>query len=170
MSALRTQELHQIFLNSLASVVLWHSDIHRKPLDINLKLPHPPRIRGYLYNLVKSSGIRRRNEYKIVLRVPRQIQGEYGSFEYPVDRLVILCGYREDLNIFVFWDAYLHQRFKWGGNIQIKSRTVFEALLGEIVIQSRNLTSGHTELVLATPACRVLDCLQQRLEASILGR
>ena len=169
MSALRTPDLHGKFVEALEPAVDWHSDLAKKPLDVDLQLPLPPRLRVSMYNLVNSDGRKRRDEHKAVLRVPGQRQGEYGSFEYPDDRIVLLCGYRADLGVFVLWDADLHPKFKWGGNIQVKSDTVFDALTGGIVTQARSLTSGLTEIVLASTADRLGACLDRRLEASIIG-
>lgn len=167
---MRTPDLHGVFIDALKSAVEWHSDFTRKPLDVDLRLPLPPRLRVYMYNLVNSDGRKRRDEHKAVLRVPGQRQGEYGSFEYPEDRIVLLCGYRSDLGVFVLWDAALHPRFKWGGNIQVKSDTVFDALTEGIAAQARSLTSGRTEIVLASRAEDLAACLDRRLEASITGQ
>lgn len=170
MSALRTPDLHGVFVDTLKPAVEWHSDLAKKPLDVDLRLPLPPRLRVYMYNLVNSDGRKRRDEHKAVLRVPGQRQGEYGSFEYPEDRIVLLCGYQANLGVFVLWDAALHPRFMWGGNIQVKSDTVFDALTGGIVTQARKLTSGSTEIVLASTADDLPTCLNHRLEASITGQ
>lgn len=169
MSSLCTHDLHCAFLSAFGNAVQAHSDLDAKPLDVDLRLPLPPRIRAYMYNLVNSDGRKRRNEHKAVLRVPGQRPGEYGSFEYPEDRIVLLCGYEADLNVFVLWDAGLHPRFKWGGNIQVKSETVFGALTAVVVAQQRTLSSGQVEVVLASRSDSLGVCLNRRLEASIMG-
>lgn len=68
MSAI-TEGLHSAFLRPLGSAVLRHSGLRTKPLCVDLALPHPPRLRVYMYSLVGGVGTVRPNEYKAVLRV-----------------------------------------------------------------------------------------------------
>ena len=77
----------------------------------------------YLYSLVVG-GKSRPGEFKAVLRVPGQVVGEYGTFDHSGSRLAVLAAYREDLDVFVLWDASLHERFKHGGNMQVKDSVV----------------------------------------------
>lgn len=141
----------------------WHSELDRKPLDLDLDAPLPPRLRVYLYSLVGGVGTKRPSEYKANLRVPGQKQGEYGSFVHPSGRFVIVGAYRADLDVFVFWDAALHQRFKWAGNIQVHSDTVHRAAARGWAKQHRKLTSGSTELVIACQSSTLPDALSRRL-------
>ena len=166
--ALNTTALHRAFLGALGEDVLRHTALSKKPLEADLRLPLPPRIRVYLYNLVNSSGKSRRDEHKIVLRVPGQRRGEYGSFDCSGNRLVLLVGYRGDLDVFVLWDAPLHKKFKWAGNIQVRSETVFGAMTGTITKQGRELKTGETETVLASPAYLLPRCLARRIDLSIM--
>jgi hypothetical protein len=162
---LEVPDLHRAFLAPLGDAVLWTSDLRKKPLDVDLALPLPPRLRVYAYNLVNADGRKRRNEHKIVVRVPGLRTGERGSFDFTGDRLVILCGYSAELDVFVLWDASLHPTFVKAMNIQVRSETVFNALMGDIVQQQRNIkTMGATETVLATLPAGLPRCLQQRIE------
>jgi hypothetical protein len=140
--------LHRAFLRALGGQVVSHGPIYAKPLEIDLNLPLPRHLRLYLYSLVVG-GKRRPGEFKAVLRVPRQIVGEYGKFDYSGGRLVLLAAYRDDLDVFVLWDASLHERFKHGGNVQVKDTVVAQAAAAGWSEQRRLLRSGPTELVLA---------------------
>jgi hypothetical protein len=143
-----TERLHQAFLDALAGHVVAHGDVAAKPLDVDLALPLPQRLRVYLYSLVVG-GKSRPGEFKAVLRVPGQVVGEYGTFDHSGDRLAVLAAYREDLDVFVLWDASLHERFKHGGNMQVKDTVVESAAATGWAEQRRPLRSGITEIVFA---------------------
>ena len=108
----RTKDLHKAFLRPLEDATIYHSSIEEKPLCVDLVLPNPPRLRVYMYTLVGGVGTVRPNEYKAVLRVPGQAVGAYDSFDHSDGRLALLVGYREDLDVFVLWDASLHPRLR----------------------------------------------------------
>ena len=147
MSAL-TIRLHRAFLNALAGNVLLQGDLATKPLVLDLALPLPQRIRLYLYSLVVG-GKSRPSEFKAVLRVAGQVVGEYATFDHSGDRLAVLAAYREDLDVFVLWDASLHERFKHGGNLQVRDTVVAQAAATGWAEQQRSLRSGITEIVFA---------------------
>jgi hypothetical protein len=157
-----TERLHRAFLDALEGHVVAHSDIEAKPLDVDLVLPLPPRLRLYLYSLVVG-GKTRPGEFKAVLRVPGQIVGEYGTFDHSGDRLALLAGYREDLDVFVLWDASLHERFKHGGNMQVRDTVVAHAAAIGWAEQRRPLRSGITEVVVACRSGSLPRALSERV-------
>jgi hypothetical protein len=156
-----TEALHSAFLRPLGNAVIKHSDVLEKPFDLDLQLPLPPCLRIYMYSLV-AGGRNRTNEYKAVLRVPGQSIGAYGAFDHEAGRLTLLVGYDDALDVFVFWDASLHYRFKNGGNIQVKQTTVLQAAATGSAQQVRSLTQNRRELVLA--------CRSRGLAASLVER
>ena len=143
-----TVRLHRAFLNALDGHVVLHGELISKPLNLDLALPLPRHLRLYLYSLVVG-GNRRPGEFKAVLRVPGQVVGEYGTFDHSGDRLAVLAAYRNDLDVFVLWDASLHERFKNGGNMQVKDTVVAQAAATGWAEQRRPLRSGSTEIVFA---------------------
>lgn len=156
-----TVRLHQAFLNALEGQVLGHGDLESKPLSIDLKLPLPQHLRLYLYSLVVG-GKSRPGEFKAVLRVPGQTVGEYGSFDHSGNRLAVLAAYRDDLDVFVLWDASLHERFKHGGNTQVKDSVVAHAAATGWAEQRRPLRSGITEVVLACRPSKLPRAIAER--------
>jgi hypothetical protein len=161
-----TENLHRAFLRPLRQAVLSHSDLREKPLCVDLALPHPPRLRVYMYSLVGGVGTVRPNEYKAVLRVPGQAVGAYGSFDHSDGRFVVVAGYREDLDVFIFWDASLHARFKNGGNIQVRDVTVHTAAATGRAEQRRRLPSGIIELVIACQSSTLVWALDERVAST----
>lgn len=142
------KRLHAAFLDALEGHVASHSDLTTKPLEVDLDLPLPPHLRVYLYSLVVG-GRSRPGEFKAVLRVPGQMVGEYGAFDHAGHRLAVLAAYREDMDVFVLWDASLHERFKNGGNVQVRDTVVEQAAATGWAEQHRPLRSGVTEVVFA---------------------
>lgn len=152
----RTARLHEAFLNAVAKSVHCHSNVRQKPLLVDTNAAEPLRLRIYMYSLVGGVGERARNEYKIVLRVPGQGIGEYGEFDHSCGRFTTIVGYDPDLDVFVFWDASLHPKFKNGGNLQVRDDVVRAAASTGVAEQIRILSNGARELVLAcqTPGVR----------------
>lgn len=157
-----TERLHQAFLQALNGHVVTHGDTGAKPLEVNLALPLPQHLRVYLYSLVVG-GKSRPGEFKAVLRVPGQGVGEYATFDHSGNRLALLAAYREDLDVFILWDASLHERFKHGGNVQVRDTIVEQAAATGWAEQRRPLRSGITEIVFA---CRS-KALPRAIEARI---
>lgn len=143
-----TVNLHTAFLHALEGRVVKHSDRTVKPLEVDLALPLPQRLRLYLYSLVVG-GKSRPGEFKAVLRVPGQLVGEYATFDHSGSRLAVLAAYRQDMDVFVLWDASLHERFKHGGNVQVRDTVIQQAAATGWAEQRRPLRSGVTEVVFA---------------------
>lgn len=158
-----TEALHLATLRALGGVVVQSSTIAEKPLLLDMTLPNPPRIRVYAYSLVGGVGERIRQEYKIVLRVPGQKIGDYGSFDHSDGRFTVLLGYREDLDVFVLWDASLHTRFKSGGNLQVRDGTVHNAIGLGRAHQIRTLTGGQRERVLVCRSPLLVSAINERV-------
>jgi hypothetical protein len=160
-----TQELHHAFLQPLGIAAVSHSSLDAKPFTVDLALPLPPRLRVYMYTLV-GGGVNRRHEYKAVLRVPGQEVGAYGSFDHSGDRLALLVAYREDLDVFVLWDASLHAKFKNGGNIQVRDATVHRAAALGRSDQVRVLSTGVRELVIACQSTHLAEAIDDRVAST----
>jgi hypothetical protein len=158
-----TRALHASFLAPLQEALLGHGDVSQKPLEVDLRLPAPPRLRLYMYSLVDGSGSQRPTEYKAVLRVPGQRVGEYGSFDHSGGRFVLVVGYWGELDVFVLWDTSMHARFKNGGNIQVKHDTVHNAAGYGFSRQVRTLANGCSEAVLACQSAYLLDAINRRI-------
>lgn len=162
-----TTALHRAFLRPLGDAVLSHSSLEDKPLCVDLALPNPPRLRVYMYTLVGGVGTVRPNEYKAILRVPGQAVGAYDSFDHSEGRLALLVGYREDLDVFVFWDASLHPQFKNGGNIQVRDTTVHVAAALGRSLQHRDLSRRKlTELVIACQSWNLAEAIDERVAST----
>ena len=158
-----TRAVHDAVVAALGASLNAHSKLNEKPLLLDLRPPLPPRLRCYVYALVEG-GRRRPNEYKAVLRVPGQRGGEYGSFEFEGDRSTVVLAHRGDLDVWVIWEASLHPRFMYAGNIQVHRDTVFAAAATGWAEQRRHLPSVEcTEVVIACRSTRLGDALRKRV-------
>ena len=157
-----TMRLHCAFLNALDGHVIAHGHVNSKPLDLDLALPLPRRLRLYLYSLV-GGGKSRPDEFKAVLRVPGQGAGEYGTFDHSGGRLAVLAAYRDDLDVFVLWDASMHERFKYARNMQVKDTVVAQAAAIGWAEQRRRLRSGITEIVFACRSSSLARAIADRV-------
>lgn len=161
-------DLHRRFVDALGGRVHSHSPLARKPLELNLAVPLPGRVRVYLYNATRPPGGRPLGEHKVQLMVPGQRRGDRGSFDHGDGRIVLLVGHAAEEDVFVLWDAGLYGDFAWSRNVQVKAETIVEATAGKIAVQERRLRpSGGpptTETVLACPSERLVDAVVQRVE------
>jgi hypothetical protein len=149
---LSVKDLHKIFLEALNGLVVSHSDIETKPLEVDLKNPLPPKLRVYMYNATYPPGGRTMGEHKIQLIVPGQERGERGNFDISGGRIPLLVGYRPDLRIFMLWDAELYVDFSYSRNVQVMPDTVYEAFAQGIGRQKRNLWTQSVEIVITADA------------------
>ncbi|MGD9702856.1 MAG: hypothetical protein AB7L17_11220 [Ilumatobacteraceae bacterium] len=156
-----TERLHSAFLDALGGHVVAQGDTSVKPLEVDLARPLPQYLRLYLYSLVVG-GNSRPGEFKAVLRVPGQVVGDYGAFDHSGNRLAVLAAYRDDMDVFVLWDASLHERFKHGGNVQVRDLVVEQAAATGWAQQRRPLRSGVTEVVFACRSTRLSEAIVAR--------
>ncbi|MFB4203652.1 hypothetical protein ACEZHJ_07625 [Arhodomonas sp. KWT2] len=120
-------------------------------------------LRVYIYSLVGGLGTVRPNEFKCNLRLRGQRVGEYRSFDYAGERYVLLIGCDLGLDVFVLWDASLHPKFKNGTNVQVRDKTVYAAAASGLAYQTRSLTRGGTELVVACSSDYLARAIDDRL-------
>lgn len=161
-----TARLNLAFLAPFRTSVEHHSEVRDKPLLVDLRHPHPPRLRVYLYTLVHGAGERRRQEYKIVLRTRGQPVNTYGSFDHSAERFTIVAGYDVSLDVFVLWDAVLHPRFKNGGNLQVRDEVVRAAAALGVAEQIRRLSNSNRELVLACQSSSLVRAIEARVAST----
>lgn len=161
------KEIHEAFIKALNGFVLSHSNLVKKPLEIDLKPPLPHKVRLYPYKATYPPGGRALGEHKIQLMVPGQQRGQRASFDYSDGRIVLLGGYRPDLETFILWDADLYTDFSFSRNVQVKAETIYAALAGEIGTQERRIRGNGTEVVLTTRPDLLSQALQLRMELTL---
>jgi hypothetical protein len=165
---LSIEDLHKTFVKALDPAVSCHSDLEKKPLEIDLTGPLPPKLRVYMYNATYPPGGRTMGEHKIQLIAPGQDRRERGNFDSSGGRIPLLVGYRQDLGIFMLWDAELYVDFSYSRNVQVKPETVYEAFAHGIARQKRNLWKQSPEIVIAADARHLTQAILERQHETIM--
>lgn len=129
------------FLESIQEAVVAHSNPNYTPLVVELKPPYPQTIRIYFYKVLDNKDY----GYKSILRVPKQKTGERGNFDYSNVSFTMVSGYHPETDVFVFWDAYLHENFGFNKNIQVKQEGLLDAVVYGYASLERELDSGIIE-------------------------
>lgn len=159
-------ELNRRFVAALGAKVERHTNLERKPLELDLAAPLPGRVRVYLFNATRPPGGRPTGEHKVQLIMPGQKRGQRGQFDQSDGRIVLLAGYAAEEDVFVLWDAGLYPNFAWSRNVQVRAETLIEAAAGKIARQARRLRPSDgeatTETLLACPAPLLAEAIRQR--------
>ena len=146
------EKLHQTVISALDGIITNDPDIQERPLEINLKHPFPSKLRIYLYTVTKAGGSRPSDEFNIQVFIPGTERGESGSFDHSDDRLVVLLGYHQGSDVFVFWDAYMHSVFSFSETVQVKWEAIEEAVNEGVSTQTRHLKAGDEVVVVGNRA------------------
>lgn len=154
-------EIHERFLDALGDSVVDQPDIDGFPIEIHLDPPLPPKVRVYAYPVTTPPGRNQNADHIARIILPDQSPGERSSFDHSGGHLVLLVGYAEDPNVFILWDAGLHQNVLYGKKVHVKPGPVFEAVGGGIGMQERHLKTG-TETVLTANADNLAVAIEKR--------
>lgn len=146
----------EIFYEAIKDQVVSHTSFEVTPLNLTLKPPYPEKTRIYLYKLSQNGAC----GFKSVLKVPEQAYGTRGHFNFDDTTFVIIGGYHPDKYLFVFWDAYLHDNFRYNKYIQVKQETVDKAEIMGIATQKRVLDSGDTEYIIVITRENILKGIE----------
>lgn len=160
-------DLHSRFVDAIGEEnIRCVGSLEEKPLLLELSPPLPHRVRVYLFNATRPPGGRPLGEHKVQLITPGQKRGVRGNFDHSGGRIVLLCGYVSEEDVFVFWDAGLYSDFAWSRNVQVKSETIIKASAGKIAIQERSLRPRNAKVITEN----VVAVRSDRLTAGIVER
>lgn len=154
--------LQRAFVAALGSIVIRHTDMNVKPLELDCGNPLPLRLRVYLYNLTHPPGARTEGEHKIQLIAPGHQRGNRGTFDTSGGRFVLLCGYEANLGVFVLWDADRYPTFTYSRNLQVRRETLYSALGTGLSEQPRRLRGGELDIVIAARDDALADAIGDR--------
>lgn len=155
-------ELHEALLSALAQLVVESSPIDTAPLDLDLEPPLPDQARIYMFNATHPPGGRTLGEHRIQLITPGQERGTRGSFDHSDGRVVLLVGYKPELEVFVLWDAGLYHNFAYSWNVQVKAESLYHAFAQGIAVQNREHPKGLNEDVVVARADRLAEGIRLR--------
>lgn len=155
------QQIHERLLDGLGPVVQERKGTDSIPLEVELTPPLPPKIRVYAYKVTTPPGTGAEGDRLARLIVPGQSSDERASFDHSGGYFALVIGYDPQTEVFILWDAGLHQNFNYGKIVRATSETVFAAVGGNIGTQKRHLKTG-TEMVLTAKADRLVDAIKRR--------
>lgn len=160
-------DLHAEFLAALGDLVVEHSDLGVKPLELDVQGSLPIRARVYMYNATRPPGGRPAGEYKIQLIVPNHERGQRGNFDLSDGRTVLLVGYAVEDAVFVLWDAGAYRDFAYSRNVQVKSETILAAYAHGIGLQERRLRPGGGKMVRETVVAATAEHLAEAISVRV---
>ncbi|GAA2123711.1 hypothetical protein GCM10009759_74950 [Kitasatospora saccharophila] len=152
----------------------------KKPLTVNLSpplrlAPLPRELRFYIFNATQNSGERKQDAFKIQLSTRPADAVESGkSARYKFDRsgniLPILVGYYAPLNVYILWDADLHDLgagYSYSNSVYSKSEVVYEAAALGVAESDFRLRNGIVENIIAARSDALVEGLKRRIKATV---
>ncbi|MFF4631578.1 hypothetical protein [Streptomyces griseorubiginosus] len=177
--------LHRVLVRALGASVATPPDeeaLKHKPLVLDLGSPLPPRLRFYLYQVTQHTSERQQGTYKVQLtsgitdrasghEIPRQgAKRARLHFDRAGNIRPILMGYHPEWNLFILWDADLHdlgQGFSYSKSVYAPPELVGKALARGIFQTSRRLHAPATlENIIAVRPRRLPEALKLRIRLS----
>jgi hypothetical protein len=172
--------LHRVLLRALGSAVTQlppNEALRTKPLVVDLALPLPSKLRIYLYGATQHASERQQGTFKAQLTVGVDRCGEPTDakkgnlyFDRAGDIRPILAGYQPDLNLFVLWDADMHDvgdGFPYSKSVQAPPDLVWHAVAQGLAQDTRSLKRpARTESLVAARPHRLAEALGLRIRLS----
>jgi hypothetical protein len=172
--------LHRILIRALGSAVTKlpsNEALRTKPLVVDLALPLPAKLRIYLYGATQHPSERQQGTFKAQLTVGVDRDGKPTDakkgnlyFDRAGDIRPILAGYQPDLNLFVLWDADMHDvgdGFPYSKSVQAPPELVWHAVARGLAQGTRSLKQpARTESLVAARPRQLAEALALRIRLS----
>lgn len=166
--------LHERLLDALGLAASGPiSDLRVKPLVARLAVPVPQDAAFFIYLATDHPSERSLGDFRIQVILPGHRIGGRARFDRPEGAVPYLMGYVPDLEVFVLWDAALHEAgagVPYSKGVQVHARTVYDAAATGMSEQTRLIRAeggSRTETVIAARSSRLLDALSKRREATL---
>ena len=160
---LKKEKLNKIFIDALGLSDDKNIEYSKFPLKIDDKKVRPEKLLLYIWQITDPPGGRSLDENKIQIILPGQGRDERANFAHESDYFTLLVGYRNDIEIFCLWDAYLYENIPFSRNVQVKEKTLFDAMSRGIQKQNRKLWVGP-EIVLTSNKTQLKEALSLRYD------
>lgn len=160
--------LNRRFVHAIQGVLTQIPDtaeLSSKPLDLDCKLPIPPRLRLYLFKATQPQSERKSGTHRVQVTVGRK--GARTYLDRSGDRSVILAGYVSDWDVFILWDAGLvdARGISYSRNLQCDDETVLQSLSRRIATGEKQLKGlGRNQTVVVARAQYLEEALVERIE------
>lgn len=144
--------------------------VQKKPMILDLEIPLPRRLRFYVFEATQHSSERQPGTFRVQLtsglpsNAPNRLVFDRGGQVRP-----ILIGLVIELNVFIIWDAELHDSaggFPYSKGVQAPPDIVWAALASGLSEGSRRLRSGAMEAIVASRPEYLGAALARRISLS----
>lgn len=146
------------------------ADLAVKPLELDLLLPLPPRLRIYAFMATQHASERQPDTYKVQLtHVSRTPEGMRWKFSRADGARPVLLGFAAALDLFILWDADVNdagEGFTYSKSIQAPPEVVYGALAHGIATDTRRVRAVGEERIVAVRRSRLAEGLLRRIELS----
>ncbi|MEU9521262.1 hypothetical protein [Streptomyces sp. NPDC048224] len=170
--------LHRVLIRALGRAVVVPPEpaLKSKPLLLELRSPLPPYLRFYVHGATQHSSERQTGTYKVQLTNGVTRDGRRATknddrafFDRSDGFLPVLIGYNSDWNLFILWDADLHDAgrgFSYSKSAQAPQDVVLDALVHGIGRATRRLRSRVDESIVAARPEYLAEALSLRIDLS----
>jgi hypothetical protein len=166
--------LHERLLDALGTAAIEvRSKLRSKPLLVVMSVPVAHLAAFYVYLATDHPSERSIGDFRIQVILPGHRLGRRARFDRPDEALPYLVGFVPDLDVFILWDAALHEAgdgVPYSKGVQVHARTVFEAAatgMSEQVRQIRAAGKVRGEIVIAARSAHLIGALHRRQQASL---
>jgi hypothetical protein len=147
------------------------TDLHKKPLTVDLVEPLPLKLRFYAYLATTHPSERSAGDYRIQVILPNHRDGRQ-RFDRSGNAVPVLIGYVPDLDVHVLWDADVHDyagAVPYSKGVQVHAATIYRAVAEGMVEQFRRTRAGGNagETVVAARRSLLVQALLRRQELSL---
>lgn len=146
------KKLQDQFVIHLGDAVESVSDTDLRPINIVLNKPAPISVNVYIFPNTNPPGGRSHDEYKFNLSVPGQMRGQKGNFDEN-DGIPMLVSYTPDYDVYIIYDASMHNNFSCNANVQSKQSLILDACTQKIATYKK--TNG--EILIGVTSKHLLD-------------
>jgi hypothetical protein len=172
--------LHRVLIRALGPAITHlppNEALRTKPLIVDLALPLPSKLRIYLYGATQHPSERQQGTFKAQLTVgvdrdgrPTDTKRGNLRFDRTDDIRPILAGYQPDLNLFVLWDADMHDigdGFPYSKSVQAPPALVWHAIARGLAQDTRSLKRPtRIESLVAARPRQLAEALALRIRLS----
>jgi hypothetical protein len=138
----------------------------QRPVAVELQHPLALRIAAFVYQARGPWYQGGKGYYKLQLILPGQGRDAAGSYNLTDGAFPVLAAYVADHEIFILWDAQLHEGKRYGFTLTASENAVLGALGTGVVTETRTTASGEEQVILAHRSS-LKAALQARWDATI---
>ncbi len=148
---------YKLIIESLEPILLSHSNKQDQSFVLELKPPLPNLIRIYLTDMRISLS----KDAYVARLIFGNKRGEVWNFDNTDVSYTVLCGYIDELNMFILFDTSFHTNISYHKKISVPIEMVYKAISYEQIFKR---ITNNKEIVIIVPPNKFIQGLEQRYE------